>query len=65
VITVAGNTVTWDGAVSIEGKQFRIRAPIVMSDDRASGIAKGEFSSDGKPGSHISDLCCHNFPGGL
>ena len=48
VITVAGNTVTWDGTVTVAGKQFRVRTPFVLSNDGTSGTAKGELSSDGK-----------------
>jgi hypothetical protein len=48
VISLAGNTITWEGTVSFEGKQFRVRAPFVLSSDGTSGTARGELSPDGK-----------------
>lgn len=45
-ISVVGNTITWEGTVVEEEKQYRIKEPIVVSQDSMS--TKGEISTDGK-----------------
>jgi len=47
-ITVAGDTITWEGKFTVGGKEYQLKEPFVLSADRMSGTAKGDISTDGK-----------------
>lgn len=48
VITVTENTITWEGKVAAAGKEYRVKEPLVFSDDRMTATTKAEISTDGK-----------------
>lgn len=48
VLTVAGNTISWEGKVAAAGKEYRVKEPLVFSDDRMTATTKAEISTDGK-----------------
>lgn len=48
VITVTGNTISWEGKVVADGKEYRVKEPLVFSDDRMRATTKAEISTDGK-----------------
>jgi hypothetical protein len=47
-ITVSGNTITWAGTLTFDGKQYQFRGPMVFASDFMSATAKAEVSVDGK-----------------
>lgn len=47
-ITVSGNTITWAGSLTLAGKQYQFREPMVFAPDLMSATAKAEISVDGK-----------------
>lgn len=47
-ITVSGNTITWAGPLTLAGKQYQFREPMVFAPDFMSATAKAEISVDGK-----------------
>lgn len=48
MITVSGNTFTWEGKWVVAGKQYQFKEPFILAADFMSGTAKGEISADGK-----------------
>jgi len=48
VLTVAGNTFTYEGKMVMAGKQYQFKGTFVLAPDLASGTYKTEISLDGK-----------------
>ena len=46
-LTVEGNTLTWAGKFAVAGKEYQLKAPLVLAADRKSGTSKAEISTDG------------------
>lgn len=47
-ITVSGNTITWAGTLTLAGKKYQFKEPMVFAPDFMSATAKAELSTDGK-----------------
>ena len=45
-ITMTGNTITWDGKFTVNGKEYRVREPYVLSADNMSATGKADISAD-------------------
>ena len=45
-ITITGNTITWEGKFTLNGKEFRVREPYVFSADNMSATGKADISAD-------------------
>jgi len=48
VLTIAGNTWTYEGKWSVAGKQYQLKVSVMYGPDLTSGTEKAEFSADGK-----------------
>lgn len=48
VLTVSGNTFTWEGKFVVGGKQYQFKCPLIFAADLMSGTERGEISADGK-----------------
>jgi len=47
-ITVSGNTITWAGTLTFDGKQYQFKEPMIFAPDFMSATAEAEISVDGK-----------------
>ena len=45
-ITITGNTITWEGKFTANGKEYHVRAPYVFSADNTSATGKADISAD-------------------
>jgi hypothetical protein len=48
VLTIAGNTRTYEGKWSVAGKQYQLKVSFMLGPDLTSETEKAEFSADGK-----------------
>ena len=55
VLTISGNTYTWDGRFVLAGKPVLFRDIFVLAPDRMSWTVKAESSVDGKTWTPLSD----------
>jgi hypothetical protein len=46
-ITVNGNTITWEGKFTADGKEYQLKEPFSISPDHMSATATAEISPDG------------------
>ncbi len=46
-MTVSGNTITWVGTLTLGGKEYRFKEPLVFAPDFMFATAKAEISADG------------------